>query len=405
MRKSALRNVVWLIVITGGVGSAYEARASQTCSGSTPSSSGSSPVVSYCAVASYETSGPGVSLLAQDQGASVSNTFALEADTLHNSAIKATVGGGSGYAVYAKATTSGTGVYGIGLYGVYGDTAISTGTGVYGNSASNIGVYGNSSLGTGVYGVTNNSSSTGYGVYGTATSASAYGVVGTNGSTTGAGIGVFGYTLSSSSSSVGVRAVATSGNGVYASNSRTDMNAAVVSAASGDNTNGLAYWGGGNVEITGAYYVNSTCVAGCSSDQRLKKNIEPLTGALNHVLQLKGVTYEWKNPEEHGNQSGTQTGFIAQEVEKVFPDWVDQDSKGLKRIVLNPTQLAALEIESIRTLKAENDDLRERVKSLEAGRRPMISGVGEGGIGLGLLGVATALVLPRRKQLNVQAVR
>ena len=67
----------------------------------------------------------------------------------------------------------------------------------------------------------------------------------------------------------------------------------------------------GNVYATGSY---------SSSDARLKKNIAPLADALPTLLKLKGVTFEWNRPEDYGNQTGTQRGFIAQEVEKVFPN-------------------------------------------------------------------------------------
>jgi hypothetical protein len=54
-------------------------------------------------------------------------------------------------------------------------------------------------------------------------------------------------------------------------------------------------------------------------------------------------------------------------------------------------------VDSVRTLKIENDELRGRVNLLEIGRRPMISGIGEGGIGLGLAALAVAVVVGRRK--------
>ena len=44
---------------------------------------------------------------------------------------------------------------------------------------------------------------------------------------------------------------------------------------------------------------------GDSSDIRQKKNVAKLTGALDKLIQLQGVTYEWVNPEEHGNQTTT----------------------------------------------------------------------------------------------------
>src|SRR5262249_1150885 len=48
------------------------------------------------------------------------------------------------------------------------------------------------------------------------------------------------------------------------------------------------------------------------SDRRLKKNIEPLSGALDRLLQLRSVTYEYKDPEKSHQLPGIQTGFIAQ---------------------------------------------------------------------------------------------
>src|SRR5262249_24108219 len=64
------------------------------------------------------------------------------------------------------------------------------------------------------------------------------------------------------------------------------------------------------------------------SDVRLKKNIEPLTGALDRLLQLRSVTFEYKDPQSIHEAPGVQIGMIAQEVEKVFPDWVDTAPNG-----------------------------------------------------------------------------
>ena len=104
------------------------------------------------------------------------------------------------------------------------------------------------------------------------------------------------------------------------------------------------------------------------------------------------------------DQHGRQTGVIAQEVEKVFPEWIGvEPSDGMKTVEVNPRQMLGLTVEAFRTLKTENDDLRERVKSLEDGRRPMMSGFGEGWIGVGLLGVAGALLISGRKRSEKRA--
>ncbi|MFY9643351.1 MAG: tail fiber domain-containing protein, partial [Rhodomicrobium sp.] len=99
----------------------------------------------------------------------------------------------------------------------------------------------------------------------------------------------------------------------------------------------------------------------------------PITRGLDDLLRLRGVTYEWIDPETHANQTGTQRGFIAQDVEKVFPGWVNTDKDGFK--TLSVSQIEALEVESIRTLKMQNDMLAERVRDLESGVRPRVSGI------------------------------
>ena len=56
------------------------------------------------------------------------------------------------------------------------------------------------------------------------------------------------------------------------------------------------------------------------SDRRLKTNVKPIAGALYRIARLTPVRYDWRNPNLHGAKS--EAGFIAQEVEKVFPELV-----------------------------------------------------------------------------------
>jgi hypothetical protein len=100
-----------------------------------------------------------------------------------------------------------------------------------------------------------------------------------------------------------------------------------------------------------------------TSDARLKKNIKPLTGSLDKLTKLKGMTYEWKDPQEHGNSFGEQIGFIGQQVAGVFPQWVRSDNEGY--MVLSMGGLDAVIVESIKELKAENDMLKQRLAELE----------------------------------------
>ncbi len=68
---------------------------------------------------------------------------------------------------------------------------------------------------------------------------------------------------------------------------------------------------------------SSTGLLNCSSDQRLKKDITEITSSLDKLNQLKPVSYLWKTDEENAS---LKYGFIAQEIEKVFPEIVSTDS-------------------------------------------------------------------------------
>lgn len=121
----------------------------------------------------------------------------------------------------------------------------------------------------------------------------------------------------------------------------------------------------GNVVVTGSVWASGAIL---TSDQRLKKDIATLPGALDSLEKLRGVTFHWIDPAKGAK---TQYGVIAQEVEKVYPDLVDTDAKGMKSV--NYNGFVAPLIESIKELKTENDslqkenaDLRKRLDAIEA---------------------------------------
>jgi endosialidase-like protein/collagen triple helix repeat protein/trimeric autotransporter adhesin len=119
-----------------------------------------------------------------------------------------------------------------------------------------------------------------------------------------------------------------------------------------------------------------------SSDRRLKNNIVDLDGSLERLLQLRGVTYEYKDPDAIHELHGTRIGMIAQEVETVFPDWVETSGLGYKMLTFRGFE--ALTVEALRELReeyvrklsqqnaelgelrAQNADLESRLAELEA---------------------------------------
>ena len=55
---------------------------------------------------------------------------------------------------------------------------------------------------------------------------------------------------------------------------------------------------------------------------------------LERVRQLRGVSYEWREGEEHRGRTGgpRELGVLAQEVEAVFPELVATGRDGYKRV-------------------------------------------------------------------------
>ncbi len=71
-----------------------------------------------------------------------------------------------------------------------------------------------------------------------------------------------------------------------------------------------------------------------SSDARFKKNVIPLKQSLDKVCALNGVSYEMRTNEfpNKNFSNGTTIGWIAQEVEKVVPELVMEDTEGFKAV-------------------------------------------------------------------------
>ncbi len=106
---------------------------------------------------------------------------------------------------------------------------------------------------------------------------------------------------------------------------------------------------------------------GSPSDRKLKKNIQPLGNALNRLLELRGVSFEYIETSSPLMPSGKHTGFVAQDVEKVFPEWVSDSSGGYKAVTVSGFE--ALTVESLRQLRQEKDAeiaaLQQRIEKLE----------------------------------------
>ena len=121
-----------------------------------------------------------------------------------------------------------------------------------------------------------------------------------------------------------------------------------------------------------------------SSDKRLKKEIKPLYGSLDKLLKLNGVSYKKILPPKEyqkgkllagiddvvkqktilGDTASTKSdeeleknfGFVAQELEEIFPELVDQDEDGYLNV--DYVSLVPVLVEALKEIQLEVDTLR-----------------------------------------------
>lgn len=138
----------------------------------------------------------------------------------------------------------------------------------------------------------------------------------------------------------------------------TDANTSLNTTRVEFRTNGTAFKSGGGTAWDQV------------SDIRLKQDVQPLEGALDRLLQLRGVRFHYSVAALPGGielPQEEQTGFIAQEVQQVFPDWVQESDEGYLSIGERGT--TALLVEALRELSARNAALEARIDALESSRR------------------------------------
>ena len=91
------------------------------------------------------------------------------------------------------------------------------------------------------------------------------------------------------------------------------------------------------------------------SDINFKENIQTVDNALDKVMSLRGVSFDWKKSKE------PSFGVIAQELEQVFPELV----RGESPKAVNYNGLVGILIESIKDMKQEIVSLNEEIQSLK----------------------------------------
>ncbi len=143
----------------------------------------------------------------------------------------------------------------------------------------------------------------------------------------------------------------------------------------------------GAEHVTGYLQVDGGATVGglgvlTASDRRLKKDITKMEfGQLDAVKKLVGVYYHWIKPPPEPNAlyagPKREIGFIAQDVEKIFPELVRHSPDGYLAIDYSRLVVPVIEavkeldtrienlVQEIESLKKKNENLELRLKVLE----------------------------------------
>ena len=104
-----------------------------------------------------------------------------------------------------------------------------------------------------------------------------------------------------------------------------------------------------------------------SSDERLKTNIQSVGNSLSKISELRGVRYEFNQTyaRRGGTETGSKIGFVAQEVQKVFPELVHQDDDGY--FAVDYVSMIPILVEAIKQQNSELEELRTKLQAMEEG--------------------------------------
>jgi len=211
--------------------------------------------------------------------------------------------------------------------------------------------------GIGVKGV----SLTGYAGVGLQGIAEGHGVEGTSFGTQGGAIGVIGTIPSNSA-----------GSAIY-----------------GEAHNGTGYAGNFDGKVGAFSYVTF-------SDARLKTDLKDESEGLQQLLRLRPVTYRFKK----GANGVTHHGLIAQDVQKIFPELVETDSKS-GMLSINYQELLPVTIKVVQDQQKMILEQNRRIEALERERTPVASSMFSGTLDrvcLAMLPIGLFVVAARKRR-------
>lgn len=143
------------------------------------------------------------------------------------------------------------------------------------------------------------------------------------------------------------------------------LTSAVTSVATGNGLTGGTISSTGTISMSGSYTgsfsVSGTITAGgnvtANSDRKLKENLEKIENALSKVRQITGYTY---TRNDLADKTKRHTGVIAQDVELVLPEAVEE-SNGIKGVAYG--QMMGLICEAIKELDDKLEEIKKQLSN------------------------------------------
>jgi trimeric autotransporter adhesin len=104
-------------------------------------------------------------------------------------------------------------------------------------------------------------------------------------------------------------------------------------------------------------------VAYSGSDKRLKNNIINISDAVTKVRKLNGVTWKWNDDVNEVTKTAPTTGLIAQEVQEVLPEVVNEREDGY--LGIDYSKMVGLLVEAIKEQQNQIDSLTIEIENLK----------------------------------------
>jgi uncharacterized HAD superfamily protein len=110
--------------------------------------------------------------------------------------------------------------------------------------------------------------------------------------------------------------------------------------------------------MDGTLYADGNVIAYYSSDRKLKLNVNPIKTPLDKILQIGGYSFDWDEKKQK-DFKGHDVGVIAQEIQKVLPEVVQEKKDGY--LGVRYEKIIPLLIEGIKELSQKVDELEKKL--------------------------------------------